>query len=100
MTDKEIRADRNRHQKKLNINRFKRLLWFISIFISIFVFFEYYNNILIILPLLLLQFYTFEKLKKLDNNIRLLKLCVKFLEVAEDPSDKSKVKEVVEIFRD
>lgn len=100
MTDKEIRADRNRHQKKLNINRFKRLLWFISIFISIFVFFEYYNNILIILPLLLLQFYTFEKLKKLDHNIRLLKLCVKFLEVAEDPSDKSKVKEVVEIFRD
>lgn len=100
MTDKEIRADRNRHQKKLNINRFKRLLWFISIFISIFGFFEYYNNILIILPLLLLQFYTFEKLKKLDHNIRLLKLCVKFLEVAEDPSDKSKVKEVVEIFRD
>ena len=99
MTNEEIRADRRRHQKKLNHERFKRFLWFTSIFISIFVFFEYYENLLILLPLLFLQFYTFQKLKKIDHSIRVLKLCVLFLEVAEDPSDKNKLKEISAIFR-
>jgi hypothetical protein len=99
MTEKEIIADRKRHQKKLNIERFKRFLWFLFVFISIYLLCEFYDRILFVLPLLLLQFHTYKKLKKIDHRIRILKLCVMFLEVAEDPSDKSKVKEVVEIFR-
>jgi hypothetical protein len=99
MTDKEIRVDRNKHQKKLNIERFKRFLWFLSVFISIYFLCEFYDRILFVLPLLFLQFYTYKNLKKIDHSIRILKLCVMFLEVAEDPSDKNKVKEVVEIFR-
>jgi hypothetical protein len=99
MTKEEIIADRKRYQKKLNIERFKRLLWFISIFISIYLFFEFYDRILLVTPLIILQLYSYKKLKKIDHSIRVLKLCVIFLEVAEDPSDKSKVEKVIDVLK-
>lgn len=99
MTKEEIIADRKRHQRKLNIERFKRLLWFISIFISIYLFFEFYDRILLVTPLIILQLYSYKKLKKIDHSIRVLKLCIVFLEVAEDPSDKNKCKiDINELF--
>lgn len=99
MTKKEINADKIKYQKKLIKSQFKRFIWFITVFITLYLILEFYDLLFVSIPLLAIQFFVYSQLKKLHHNIKLLKLCITFLEAAEDPSDKSKVEEVAAIFR-